>query len=571
MKSLNIFGYLIILLNIILLFTNFWWLLLTLPLSYLCFRYDLVYYHLISRKPKPVDKKTFTETIFYCAQVRGIHDKVFSQWWTSRHFTIPRKLLSPEGRLIYLATLDLVGIYLKNGGSRTDLYNERGAYLLVLIDLFYRDFQEDKNEGSLSIVKLDKYYSKYHANVLEMIKHYESIKSANSEYNVETNGFYCQIIEAEEEYYSSLMKQFLVVADLVLRESNQVSDYFKEMLNLRSKSIADRMEEIGNNMDYEDDFDERFNDEDSDEDENEKDVDPYDLPDEEDKPKNRKRKNSRGGSVSIDEVMKELNALTGLETVKKELQTFINTIKVQNKKRAMNLPVQSLSYHCVFTGSPGTGKTTVARIMAKAFKALGLISNGELIESSRKDFVAGYTGQTAIKTNQIMDRAKGNVLFIDEAYQMVSGDNDSFGEEAVAELIARMENDRNDLIVIIAGYDAEITQFLSTNPGLKSRFNRYIHFEDYNATDLAHIFYKMAKSKSYIMSDEVVQSLKDLMNQAYNRRGKDFGNARYVRNFFEKCVEEQANRLAESSTYGKEELLTLTKEDLFSAFKKVNI
>ncbi|KWW27645.1 MAG: AAA family ATPase [bacterium P3] len=564
MKTLSYFGYALLLANIVLLFFGWWWLLLSIPLTYLCFRYDIVYMHWVGRKIPVIKKDAFLATVGYSSYCTMLRQNVFSQWWASRYLTL-KKLQLPQQRLLYLAALDLMRLYLRNGGSRTDLYNERGANLLVLVDMLYKDYTVNEAQKALSVVQLRSYYSKYLKPVRKMLSAYDTIKARNEAYDVEENGFYKQVAEAANEGYVVGMEQFFEAANAALQETNQVLAYEEERKRDRSRFIQERITERYNG-DEEDNDDNYFENVDTAEEGNE--SDPFDL-----KPKTKPTQEeiTNNEKVNIEDVIKELNGLTGLDSVKNELQTFINTIKVQNKKKAMNLPVQTLSYHCVFTGSPGTGKTTVARILAKAFKALGLISKGNLIESSRKDFIGGYMGQTAIKTNQLLDRAKGNVLFIDEAYQLVSGDNDSFGEEAVAELIARMENDRNDLIVVIAGYDAEISKFLSTNPGLKSRFNRYIHFEDYHANELAHIFYTMAKSKSYMMSIDVVEVLKQLMNDANNRRGKDFGNARYVRNFFEKCVEEQANRLAASASLEKEELLALTADDLSKAFRKVNI
>ena len=563
MKTLNYLGYALILGNISLLFLGWWWLFLSIPLSYLCFKYDIVFLHWVGQKPPVVKKDLFLETVKYSGFCTMLRRNVLSQWWASRYLTI-KKLQLPQERLIYLATLDLVNNYLKNGGSRTNLYNEQGAFLLIMVDMLYRDYTVNEAAPSLSVVRLRTIYSKYSKNIKALISSFDTIKDRNTDYDVVENGFYRQVAEASNEGYIQSMELFYGAANAVLKGNNQIKAYEEDRRKETNRLIQERIAER-----Y-DDYDE--NDEDEDEEKNDIDANldknsPFDLPSD----KHIKEHKTNNEKVSIDDVIKELNGLTGLETVKKELQTFINTIKVQNQKKAMNLPTQEISYHCVFTGSPGTGKTTVARILAKGFKALGLISNGQLIEASRKDLVAGYLGQTAIKTNQLLDRAKGNVLFIDEAYQLVSKDDDSFGLEAVAELIARMENDRNDLIVIIAGYDKEITSFLASNPGLKSRFNRYIHFDDYNAKDLAKIFYQTAKGKSYQMAPEVIDCLKQLMEQAYNRRGKDFGNARYVRNFFEKCVEEQANRLASIDSATKDDLMTFKEEDLSNAFRKVNI
>lgn len=247
--------------------------------------------------------------------------------------------------------------------------------------------------------------------------------------------------------------------------------------------------------------------------------------------------------VKESEALNRLNGLTGLTSVKHEITSLRNVIIAQNKRLAKGLPTIPMSYHCVFTGNPGTGKTTVARIVAEIYKDLGVLKKGHLVECDRASLVAGYIGQTAIKTNEIIDRALDGVLFIDEAYTLAKED-DSFGQEAIDTLLKRMEDDRNRLVVIVAGYTNEMKSFIGSNPGLQSRFNRYIEFEDYTVDELVLIFKNMAEKQQFKLSEGFVDYLKSLLNEKITQNAKAFGNGRGVRNMFEKCVVRQANRLA---------------------------
>lgn len=255
-------------------------------------------------------------------------------------------------------------------------------------------------------------------------------------------------------------------------------------------------------------------------------------------PPNKKSKNV---SVDIDE---ELNALVGLDSVKSEVNTFRNYITIQNERKKKGLPIPPTSYHLVFSGNPGTGKTTLARIMAKILKELGILTKGHLVETSRTDLVAGYVGQTAIKTNKVIDEALDGVLFIDEAYTLAKGSENDFGQEAIDTLLKRMEDDRERLVVIVAGYTNEIKTFIASNPGLSSRFNRYINFPDYTKTELVEIFKRLVDKYHYTMNDDAEHALSALFEEVLSKKDEHFGNGRFVRNLFEKVVERQANRLA---------------------------
>lgn len=258
----------------------------------------------------------------------------------------------------------------------------------------------------------------------------------------------------------------------------------------------------------------------------------------------------------------KLNSMIGLSNVKNEIITLRNFIIMKKRREDEGLKSPNISYHCVFTGNPGTGKTTVARLLAGIYKDLGVLKKGHLVETDRSGLVAEYVGQTAVKTNKIIDSALDGVLFIDEAYTLTNGGTNDYGPEAIATLLKRMEDDRDRLVVILAGYNQEIESFIHSNPGLRSRFNRYIHFEDYTAEELYEIFCLQVRRNEYKLASDASLYLKELLTAAVDNKPKDFGNARYVRNLFEKSIEAQANRLASATKLTREELILITKEDL---------
>lgn len=271
---------------------------------------------------------------------------------------------------------------------------------------------------------------------------------------------------------------------------------------------------------------------------------------------------SRNHQVWNHSPMEELDSMVGLSRVKEEITTLTNFIKMKQKRDEMNLKSPTISYHCVFSGNPGTGKTTVARIIAEIYRNMGVLRKGHLVETDRSGLVAEYVGQTAVKTNKVVDSALDGVLFIDEAYTLAQGGNEDYGREAIATLLKRMEDDRDRLVVILAGYTNEIEQFIDSNPGLRSRFNRYIHFDDYTAEELYEIFCLQVKKSEYVLAEDASQYLKDRLAAVVADKPKDFGNARYVRNLFEKTIEAQSNRLASKAELSKDDLTLITKEDL---------
>ena len=271
---------------------------------------------------------------------------------------------------------------------------------------------------------------------------------------------------------------------------------------------------------------------------------------------------------TLEDVLKELDGLIGLKEVKQEVAKFARIVQVNKMREAEGLKVPKVSYHMVFTGNPGTGKTTVARIMARVYRALGIVKKGHLVETDRGGLIAGYVGQTAEKTAKVIDFALDGVLFIDEAYAITEGDGENgYGAECIATLLKRMEDNRDRLVVIVAGYTDEMKRFIDANPGLESRFNRYIHFPDYSAEELADIFRMRAKSAQYVLSDDVERWIVPYIALKTKDRDRKFGNGRWVRNLFEKTIERQAMRLAEFENPTREQLMTITMKDVGISLK----
>ncbi|MFG6348319.1 MAG: AAA family ATPase [Lachnospiraceae bacterium] len=277
----------------------------------------------------------------------------------------------------------------------------------------------------------------------------------------------------------------------------------------------------------------------------------------------RERAEQEEQEKQIKEILGELNSLVGLSDVKGEIQSLTNLIKIRKLREKMQMPVMDMSYHMVFTGNPGTGKTTVARIVGRIYKALGILSDGKMVETDRSGLVAGYVGQTAIKVHEIIEQAIGGVLFIDEAYSLVNPDvpND-FGSEAVDALVKLMEDHRDNLVIIVAGYTDEMKTFLKSNTGLISRFNKFINFPDYSKDELIDIMEVMADGAGLKIEEGAKELVMEQLGSMGQEEWEDFGNARGIRNMFEKIVTNQANRLVQIGTPTKEQLMTIVAQDV---------
>ena len=267
--------------------------------------------------------------------------------------------------------------------------------------------------------------------------------------------------------------------------------------------------------------------------------------------------------VKLEDLLNELNELTGLENVKKEIKSLINLLKVKKMREERGMKQPTVSLHMVFSGNPGTGKTTVARLLAKIYKCLGVLPGGQLVEVDRSNLVEGYVGQTAIKTKEVIETALGGVLFIDEAYTLTAGkDEKDFGQEAVDTLLKMMEDNRDNLIVIVAGYTELMEEFVNSNPGLRSRFNKYIFFEDYTGEQLYDIFMSMCKTQDYIPNDAGRKYVREYLEARASIHDGNFANAREVRNYIERSIARQASRVVDMKDISDKQLKTLTKSDL---------
>ena len=273
---------------------------------------------------------------------------------------------------------------------------------------------------------------------------------------------------------------------------------------------------------------------------------------------------------SLEDLQKQLDSMIGLDGVKQQVHSIINELKIDALRKSKGLKVSNTSKHLVFKGNPGTGKTTIARLLSKIYKQLGILEKGQLVEVDRSEIVAGYVGQTALKTKEKIDEAMGGILFIDEAYTLAKGEND-YGQEAIDTLLKAMEDHRDEFIVIVAGYDEPMESFLQSNPGLKSRFNEYIHFDDYSEEELFMIFGLLCEQNDFRMDLEVQDTLKTYLNELCNQKPDNFANGREMRNLFDKSKKAHSNRLASLNEISDEDLITFKKDDLLRAIEEMKL
>ena len=270
---------------------------------------------------------------------------------------------------------------------------------------------------------------------------------------------------------------------------------------------------------------------------------------------------------TLEELLAEMDALVGLTKVKEDVRTLINFIKVGKMREEEGLSTATMSYHLVFTGNPGTGKTTIARMLGGIYNKMGLLKKGQLIEADRSSLVAGYAGQTAIKTQEVIQSALGGVLFIDEAYALNNDEQDAFGKEAIETILKGMEDHRDELVVIVAGYTDLMHKFMDSNPGLSSRFGKYFEFPDYTGEEMDAIFDGFCKKNGYVMDEDLSGYLAGEFERLRAEKQENFGNARTVRNVFEKAIANHANRVATLEDPDKHTLELLTKEDIAAAIE----
>ena len=270
----------------------------------------------------------------------------------------------------------------------------------------------------------------------------------------------------------------------------------------------------------------------------------------------------------IEDLLAELDSYVGMDAIKAEVRSLINMVQVYKLRREHDLPTTDMSLHMVFSGNPGTGKTTVARIMARIYHSLDILSKGQLVEVDRSGLVAGYVGQTALKTQKVIEKAMGGVLFIDEAYALNGKSENDFGQEAIDTILKAMEDHRDDLVVIVAGYTELMDRFIHSNPGLESRFNRFLEFEDYTTEQMVAIFKMQCKKGCYVLAQGTEELVRDFI--AEESAGDSFGNARGVRNLFEHILVAQNNRLAKLEKVTRNDLMQILPDDVLHAQGKID-
>ena len=270
----------------------------------------------------------------------------------------------------------------------------------------------------------------------------------------------------------------------------------------------------------------------------------------------------------IEDLLAELDSYVGMDAIKTEVRSLINMVQVYKLRREHDLPTTDMSLHMVFSGNPGTGKTTVARIMSRIYHSLDILSKGQLVEVDRSGLVAGYVGQTALKTQKVIEKAMGGVLFIDEAYALNGKSENDFGQEAIDTILKAMEDHRDDLVVIVAGYTELMDRFIHSNPGLESRFNRFLMFEDYTPEQMAAIFKMQCKKGCYVLAQGTEELVRDFI--AEESADDSFGNARGVRNLFEHILVAQNNRLAKMENVTRDDLMQILPDDVLHARGKID-
>ena len=270
----------------------------------------------------------------------------------------------------------------------------------------------------------------------------------------------------------------------------------------------------------------------------------------------------------IEDLLAELDSYVGMDAIKEEVRSLINMVQVYKLRREHDLPTTDMSLHMVFSGNPGTGKTTVARIMARIYHSLDILSKGQLVEVDRSGLVAGYVGQTALKTAKVIEQALGGVLFIDEAYALNGKSENDFGQEAIDTILKAMEDHRDDLVVIVAGYTELMDRFIHSNPGLESRFNRFLMFEDYTPEQMLAIFKMQCKKGCYVLAEGTEELVRDFI--AEESADDSFGNARGVRNLFEHILVAQNNRLAKMENVTRDDLMQILPDDVLHARGKID-